>query len=65
MYVVTIKLSKNPKHDPHNKVVGSCPFTSHCTDSTGEHHSTVVDSPEMVEAIRSEYKHVTRVERIY
>lgn len=57
MFIVTVRLPKNPKHDPHNKVTGPCPLYQHmsellaglstvyitslCTDTTGEHHSFV------------------------
>lgn len=61
MYIVTIKLPRNPKHDPHNKIVGECPVSDECTDSTGEHHSTIVMTIEEVEAMQKNV-HVTRVE---
>lgn len=43
--VVTIRLPRNPRHDPRHKVTGKCPLSDilgyhiQCTDVTGEHHS--------------------------
>ena len=54
--VVTVKLPRNPKHNPRNKQTGKCPlfrppyryplFKSKeglniCTDITGSHHSYI------------------------
>lgn len=61
--IVTIKLPKNSNHDPHNKVVGSCPFTETCTDSTGEHHSGL-RTEEEIEGLRQSGYHITRIEDI-
>jgi stalled ribosome rescue protein Dom34 len=63
MRLVTIKLAKNPNHDPHNKVVGSCPTSESCTDSTGEHHTMLVFTQEAIDIIKAEY-HVTRIEEV-
>lgn len=67
LFLVTVKLPKNPEHDPRNKVTGPCPvFGNPCTDVTGEHHTTWIRSRENVETImdvaRTMYGHVTRVE---
>lgn len=65
-YVVTIKDPKNPKHNPHNKITGMCSRSDVCTDSTGEHHSFVLetdlDPDEVIAALKSAGTHVTRVE---
>jgi hypothetical protein len=61
--IVTIKLPKNPKHDPHNKVTAACPFSGTCTDSTGEHHSGLVRNLAELQALREQH-HITRVEYI-
>ena len=68
-YVVTVKLPRNPAHDPRNKVTGLCPVgTGACTDVTGEHHSYVTTG-ESIEAVRQSaidagWRHVTRVEEV-
>lgn len=66
-YIVTIKDPKNPRHNPHNKVTSECTRSDVCTDSTGEHHSFIVEtelSPgEVIAAFRSAGTHVTRVEQ--
>lgn len=62
-YLVTIKLPRNPDHDPKNKVTGICPVTkSHCTDVTGEHH-TFIETGKVVQ-IEEKYKdyRITRIE---
>lgn len=61
--IVTIKLPKNPNHDPHNKVTSSCPFSGTCTDATGEHHSGLVASLADIDKLREHY-HITRIEYI-
>lgn len=68
-YIVTVKLPKNPKHDPHNKVIGQCPTNvGICTDVTGEHHSILIDAPGVHMArelaIKRGYNHITRIERV-
>lgn len=64
MLLVTIKLPKNPHHDPSNKVTGPCPVSRVCTDATGEHHTVLVESQEEVEALRERFKHITRIEKV-
>lgn len=65
-YLVTIKLPKNPAHDPRNKVTGPCPLSEKvCTDVTGAHHTIMVRMPS-IEDVRSEFSdsHITRIEEI-
>lgn len=71
LYAVTVRLEKNPDHNPKRKVSGPCPVTGHpCDDITGEHHTfvasmTIEDStPEMVRASYEAMYHVTRVEEL-
>ena len=48
--IVTIKLPKDPKHNSHNKKLGTCkiyPF-NYCTDKTGEHHSILIEIPDEI-----------------
>ena len=65
--IVTVKLERNPKHNPHNKVIGDCPLyeNTKCSDVTGEHHSYLEEAEDenmiWVKA-RRRYKHITRVE---
>lgn len=45
LVLVTVKLPRNPAHNPHNKVTGPCPVSHfQCTDVTGEHHTVSVRS---------------------
>jgi hypothetical protein len=68
MFIVTIKLKKNPEHDPHNKKTDMCPIESGeelaCTDATGEHHSFLTLGRD-IESVGNHWRnfyHVTRVE---
>jgi hypothetical protein len=65
-YIVTIKLPKNPDHDPRNKITGECPVSTYCTDVTGEHHSTIVYAASEEDARRycaaKGWQHITRLE---
>lgn len=71
-YLVTVKLPKNPRHDPRNKRVAACPANKGpgraavCTDHTGEHHTILVRSARSSETVslwaREKYGHVTRIE---
>ena len=63
LYLVTIKLPKNPKHDPRNKKTAGCPVSEECTDSTGEHHTVIARSEAEVEDVRKTFEHITRVEK--
>ena len=62
--IVTIKLPKNPQHDPHHKIAGPCPVSDWCTDSTGEHHTTLVKTDAEVAALREQFGHITRIEDV-
>jgi len=64
MYVVTVKLPRNPAHDPKNKQVGACVVSKHCTDVTGQHHSFIAETDEDLELARALFDHITRVERM-
>ncbi len=65
-YIVTIKLPRNPDHDPRNKVTGPCPANpnTECTDVTGEHHSVLVETQEQVAELFESHLHVTRAEKL-
>jgi hypothetical protein len=69
-YIVTVKLDKNPDHDPKNKVKGECPLTyGYCTDASGAHHSILAKNFISTEAVRVYYEkvlgfHVTRIESV-
>jgi len=74
-WIVTIKLPKNwnGDHNPHNKLIGPCPFSLHCTDVTGEHHSFIVSADDWEGAnyltrTQMELKgfpaHITRIEQV-
>lgn len=63
--IVTIKLPRNPKHNPLNKQTGICPVSGWiCTDITGEHHSYLETGDDITEIMQKAQKrgHVTRVE---
>lgn len=67
--IITVKLYKNPKHDPHNKVYGDCPLSDNgkCSDVTGEHHSYLDEGTteqEIWAKAKKTYMHITRVEII-
>lgn len=67
-YLITVKLPKNPNHDPRNKKIGPCPvFGGMCTDSTGEHHTGLIESNEGYKSVHGAWAaqyHVTRIEII-
>lgn len=68
-FLVTIKLAKNPEHNPRDKKTGPCPVTGKpCTDVTGEHHTFLAELEDVqAEDVRSLYEgiyHVTRVEQV-
>lgn len=73
-FLVTVKVLKNPSHDPHNKKIGSCPLNGDekkiCTDITGEHHTIMVEARDMEQARLNTLKaypealHITRVEEV-
>lgn len=65
--VVTVKLPRNPKHDPRNKKSGWCPINTKvwCSDTTGSHHSYVeegLNQREIEEKAKKKFKHITRIE---
>lgn len=66
MYLVTVKLPKNPNHDPHNKISGPCPIApmNFCSDTTGEHHTFVsrLDSVMEIKEMYGNSYHITRIE---
>jgi len=70
MAIVTVKLPRNPRHDPRNKRIGNCPIHTErrtCTDVTGSHHSYIERGATMDEIItkaQTKFGHVTRVEEI-
>lgn len=71
LFIVTVKLGPDPErgaHNPARKVLGFCPaFPGKvCTDSTGAHHSTVVEAGN-IDAVRERFTphyHVTRIEEV-
>lgn len=66
IFLVTVKLPKNPDHNPRDKKTGPCPVSGGvCTDVTGEHH-TVISYADSVEEARAEYAtcRITRIEEI-
>ena len=63
--IVTIKIDKNPRHDPSNKQIGKCPCSNICTDMTGAHHSYLeegISMEDIEKKAKSKYKHITRIE---
>jgi hypothetical protein len=65
-YLVTVKLPKNPRHNPRAKKSGPCPVNGEpCSDVTGEHHTVVMRTTHTLSWVAEEYGkeyHVTRVE---
>jgi hypothetical protein len=66
-FIVTVKMPRNPAHDPRNKLTGPCPSNgAWCSDQTGEHHSLLMEarSADDVRNYLTMIKvHVTRIER--
>ncbi len=67
-FLVTVKLPKNPSHNPRAKVTGHCPVNGNdCTDVTGEHHTVLAHAPDL-DTVREIWKgsgyHVTRIEAV-
>ncbi len=62
-FLVTVKLPRNPAHDPTNKITGKCPVRGQCTDVTGQHHTLLIEA-ESIEAAAACFPdmHVTRIE---
>jgi hypothetical protein len=65
-YIVTVKLPKNPEHDPRNKKTGECDFSAECTDVTGEHHSFIAYGVSATQVIgHLGGYHITRIEKVW
>jgi hypothetical protein len=67
LFLITVKLPKNPEHNPREKKTGPCPVNGKpCTDVTGEHHSFAVSGEftveELITKFTEKYGHVTRIE---
>lgn len=64
-FIVTVKFGFNDKHNHRKKVVGPCPWSENCSDSTGSHHSTLVEAPD-VQAVENMFQsyHITRIENV-
>lgn len=67
-YAVTVKIPKNPEHDPRNKREGWCPVDGgFCSDVTGEHHTLLVEAPNPSlarAALSQDIEHITRIELV-
>jgi hypothetical protein len=68
-FLVTVRLPKNPEHNPRDKKTGPCPVNGKpCTDVTGEHHTFLADltvnEAGDVRAVYEGIYHVTRVETV-
>lgn len=68
-FLITVKLPKNPEHNPREKKTGPCPVSDlPCTDVTGEHHTFISDFPgataDEVRIHFADQYHVTRVESV-
>lgn len=66
LYIITTKDPRNPGHNPHSKVTGGCTRADMCTDSTGEHHSFLLETSVSPEEIKEALApmHVTRIESV-
>lgn len=69
LYLITVKLPKNPEHSPRDKKTGPCPVSGNsCTDVTGENHTFLADladdlsAEDVREIYQGIYDHITRVE---
>ncbi len=66
--IITIKLKRNPNHNPKDKKKGKCPITNNeCSDITGEHHSYIETGNSLKEIeikAKNKYSHITRIEVI-
>lgn len=66
IFLVTVKLPKNPDHNPRDKKTGNCPVAKGvCTDVTGEHH-TALSYADSIEEVKREFAgyHITRIEEV-
>lgn len=67
LFLVTVKLPRNPDHNPRAKVTAPCQLGSglECTDVTGEHHTYLVEATSRNTAqqhAEQHHGHVTRIE---
>ena len=74
-YLVTVKLARNPEHDPHNKITGKCPVDPWgwgmdkdriCTDVTGQHHTFLAEGASVDDVYQMYARRhlITRIEEI-
>lgn len=67
LFIVTVKRDSDPNHNPHMKLFGDCPESGRsCTDTTGAHHSVLVQAPTL-QKVRAALKgkvHITRIEEV-
>lgn len=67
MCLVTLKVEKDPNHDPKNKKEGPCPVSptgERCTDVTGQHHTVLFHGTVEQARIEYQYDHITRIEEV-
>jgi hypothetical protein len=69
LFLITVKLPRDPDHDPTNRKAGTCPVNhGNCTDITGPHHTFLLEADgnqtEMMEEVRTRWPHVTRIEEV-
>ena len=71
--IVTVRLSKNPEHNPQQKQTGVCPLSkvvkgvTQCSDVTGQHHSYIEEGiglEDIERKARAKFDHITRIETI-
>lgn len=68
LVLVTVKLPRNPDHNPRDKKTALCPVNGYlCTDVTGEHHTIPVNADSVEQAedyVRRRFAdvHITRSE---
>lgn len=69
--IVTVKLPRNPVHNPKRKREGICPIIRKkkrvCTDITGSHHSFIEHGKDLEDIRRkvlAACHHITRIEVI-
>ena len=68
-YIVTLKLARNPGHNPAAKITAPWPLSElECTDQTGQHHSVLIEADGDSDTVRRYLldcgKHVTRIEYV-
>lgn len=68
IYIVTVKVKRNYKHDSQNKIENNCPYSDWCTDSTGSHHTFLMlglETPDIRRQMKEKYPniHITRIEK--